>query len=83
MSILQIRIIGVDMPIIYIYISIYIYRERYSLWCTLEFMGTTEVQGIERWQKKKKCSLHSNKVVYFTMVKKKERERLYPNKWAL
>ena len=76
MSILQIRIIGVDMPIIYIYISIYIYIERYSLWCTLEFMGTTEVQGIERWQKKKKCSLHSNKVVYFTMVKKKrERER--------
>ena len=39
-------------------------------------MGTTEVEGIERWQKKKKCSLHSNKVVYFTVVKKK-RERDY------
>ena len=52
-------------------IILYIYINIPCGTCTLEFVGIT---GMKRWQKKKKWSLHLNKVVYFTVVKKRERD---------
>ena len=48
---------SVDMSILYI-IHIYIYIYIPCGTCTLEFMETTEIQGMKRWLKKRKCSLH-------------------------
>ena len=61
------------MHIMYI---IYIYIYRHSLWCTLEFMGITEIQGMKRWQKKKNALCIKTKL--FTLLwLKKNRERDY------
>ena len=65
----------------YVY-YIYIYIYRHSLWCTLEFMGITEIQGMKRWQKKKNALCIKTKL-FILLWLKKNRERLYTNNWAL
>ena len=77
--ILQISIIGVDMSIMYI-IHIYIYMFLVDVYFGI--YGNNRNPGDEKMARKRKSSLHYNKVVYFTVVKKK-RERLYTSNWAL
>ena len=54
----------------YVY-YIYIYIYRHSLWCTLEFMGITEIQGMKRWQKKKNALCIKTKLFILLWLKKK------------
>ena len=79
--ILQISIIGVDMSIMYI-IHIYIYIYMFLVDVYFGIYGNNRNPGDEKMARKRKSSLHYNKVVYFTVVKKK-RERLYTSNWAL
>ena len=53
----------------FVYIYIYIYR--HSLWCTLKFMGITEIQGMKRWQKKKNALCIKTKLFILLWLKKK------------
>ena len=64
-------------PADFLYIYIYIY----SLWFSLEFMGITEIQGMKRWQRKRKMffALKQSCLPYHRLEKKKR----YTNNWAL
>ena len=69
------------MSIMYI-IHIYIYIYMFLVDVYFGIYGNNRNPGDEKMARKRKSSLHYNKVVYFTVVKKK-RERLYTSNWAL
>ena len=49
----------------------------HSLWCTLECMGITEIQGMKIWQKKKNALCIKTKLFILLWLKKIEREIIH------